>query len=604
MALDTTTLDQQLGDLQQQTQQVLQLKHKTRKQERTHIANVYVWWRTAREQGTYLEDKYAELAIPNNKLKGKINFRPFLTLVTGGSVNDNDLNLWQITLNAVHTDWEDKPQHYASDTIDRIVNFIDEQGGKTGIAKYHVAEAEELFVDDVVEDEQIKHWLDMPDESQVSEAFLAQAKDHYGKSTGAISVGLPQVQDTPDGYSVVIVRKNGEVSDVLGAVNNKKLIGEMLTSMYRNNFNVMPMSMRAVLEPLHVLNVPSIIADSADKFIESSRVKHALIDDKKVAAVKRLTYRKDNKDFLLSNVCVDAGVVIQAKPRVDLFGDVQGDLCLSNTLRKSIETRLLYPTMFNMFTTPVEDKFVANPEGSMYAYKLPLQCRLLVEGEYHAGMDGSDEAQQQINLSHPPIDWMPFYTDAPQLNWQVDMADEPFVATWTGHASSYWIRNTVCEFFDEWIAAYAKKSNRPVNKTLLLNLLEQSFVVGYELGKAGYPEVNDKWFRFENGQGIADVQVRSTDFAFAMRQISDLSLTNGVDIAVNAHAVQLTFQTLTHSYICRIPTCNGKGTRDKSLFKRYMPSQTQLHREYGDDDPTINFTDEEVTLLREQGKLV
>ena len=68
MALDTTTLDQQLGDLQQQTQQVLQLKHKTRKQERTHIANIYVWWRTTREQGTYLEDKYA--AVVSSAIAG------------------------------------------------------------------------------------------------------------------------------------------------------------------------------------------------------------------------------------------------------------------------------------------------------------------------------------------------------------------------------------------------------------------------------------------------------------------------------------------------------------------------------------------------------
>lgn len=38
MALDTASLDEQLGELKQQTQHVLLLKHKTRKEERTHLA--------------------------------------------------------------------------------------------------------------------------------------------------------------------------------------------------------------------------------------------------------------------------------------------------------------------------------------------------------------------------------------------------------------------------------------------------------------------------------------------------------------------------------------------------------------------------------------
>ncbi len=605
MALDTASLDEQLGELKQQTQHVLLLKHKTRKEERTHLATIYVWWRTVREQGTYLDDKYAELAIPNNKLQNKINFRPFLTLVTGGNVSKNDLNFWQITLNAVHAEWEARPDHYATDTIDRIVHFINEQGGKTGIASYHVDDAEDAYVDDVVEDKQVKHWVDELDDAEFMPTWIARAKAHYGSRASNISVDLQQVQATPDGFSLVIVHQNGTTTNLLGSVNDDTLIDELLTSKYRNDFSVMPKSMRMVLEPLHLLNVPEVIAASADQFVENSRVKDALIEGKKVVAVKRLTYRMATEDFLLSNVCMDSGVVIRAKPKTNLFGKVQGDLCLSNTMRQSVETRLLYKHMFNMYTTTSPDKFLAYPEGHIYAYKLPLQCTFDVSDDEKTGIRGSEVAQHISNIAHPPIDWMPFYTDAPQLHWQVDAIDDPFTPTWVGHASSYWLRTTVCEFFDKWIAAYAKKSNRPVNKTLLLNLMERSFVVGYEMGQDGmYVEDNDKRFNLDNGRGVADVQVRSTDFAFAMRQLADLDLLGGVHIGVNAHAVKLQFQTSVHSYTCWVPTCDSKGVRDKTSFKRYMPSQTQLHKEWGDDNANPNLTDEEEEQLRTQGKLV
>ena len=105
MATNTTAMDKQLATLKTATRNVLLQIRKTNKQEREHLAAIYVWWRSVKDVTGYLTDLYAKHGIEYYNIKNKINFRPLLTYLTNGDVESNDLNYWQQTLRAHRQAW-------------------------------------------------------------------------------------------------------------------------------------------------------------------------------------------------------------------------------------------------------------------------------------------------------------------------------------------------------------------------------------------------------------------------------------------------------------------------------------------------------------------
>lgn len=88
--------------------------------------------------------------------------------------------------------------------------------------------------------------------------------------------------------------------------NGAQVLRETLISSYRSDFRALPMTMRAALEPLHVVNVPRVIAKSFDKFAEYVSVQERVGKGKsKRAANRRLTYRPLTGDFILSQANVE-----------------------------------------------------------------------------------------------------------------------------------------------------------------------------------------------------------------------------------------------------------------------------------------------------------
>lgn len=602
MATNTTVLDQQLVELTKQTRQVLVMLQQANIENYKNLANIYLWWREVHKLKGYLEAKYAERAIESNNIQGKINFRPLLQLVTNGDIEKRRLNDWHKALNAIHVEFEGDKKAYANKkAVAGIVGFIQRENGITGLTGYYKnkGDDEAELVDDSVDAAQLRYWVKEIDETEFTDTFVMEAKAFCESHTSKVPATFAKLPTTQDGYSLVLVKKDGATCNVFGAVTDDKVINDMLTAVYRKDFSASPLPLRSVLEPLHLLNVPHVVAQNVDLYIENSKVDNAWLDDKKISADKRMTYKAKQKELLLSNVCVDAGVVVRAKPFSKLFDGVIGDLCLNRTLRRSIEVRLLHKAMFNMFSTNSSTTFVKNPVGHLYPFQLQLQNKMHITDEH--GVAAAEVIAHTSNYQHPPISWQPFYKGYTPLHWQVDIADEKFVGLWHGGISMEMLRNLANDFWDKWLPEYAKKHKRDENKTIKLNFFKKSMMLAYELGAAGY--ASNETFDLAHGIGKLELLVRSTDIAFLMRQLADLCVLGEVTMAANQHGLSLSFKTDTHNYTCIVPACDAKGRRDAKLCKRYTPSTTVLEEDWDADDATIHFTGEEEQALRAQGKL-
>lgn len=591
-------LDAQLLRLQKHNADVTLQVRMSRDQESKHFVSAYLWWREASAITGYLNDLYDHAGITHKQVKNKINFRPLLKLLSHGDIDDNDLLTWTVVLNKVHEQYQSKPKVYANNAVSQLALFIKNKGGKTGLAGYHNKQDEgadyEEVDDDASDAAEVKNLAFELNDDEFLPMLAQAARNYYGNHHSLQGVALPALNLTQQGYSIVIVKSHGTTTELVGTVADQRMVDDTLIRTYRNEFDAMPLTMRCVVEPLHLLNVPNAIAKSVDKFIENSKVENTIDVGKKERAYKRLVYRADTGEFMLSHLYMPAGVVLTAKPNQAMFGTGAGDMFINKDVRLSIEVRLLHQNLFNLFTTNSPKKYKALTRGAGNAYTAPLDTKLKIED------DGAATAklvkQHTTNLKHPSIAWTPFYKYIIKPRWQTAANIDHFKNDWQGAVDINWLRTTSVAFFDNWIAAYANKANRAVNKTINLSFGKHGLNMGYECGDKGFD--NQKTYPMETCKGSAKLQVRSADFAFFVRQLADLNVQGNIDCKANAHGVKFEFATAANTYMCLIPACNAQGVRDKTYCTVYTPATTEHAYDLDNDDKTPEITaEEEMQLL-------
>ena len=586
------TLDAQLVQLVSDMGHFDVLQKLTNEQERLVMANVYMWWRDARQVDGYLDECYKQHNITHNKTRDGLNFNPLLKLCTSGNISSNDLTTWSKALKVLHKDFEAHPKHYAHDPIGSLCHFIKQKGGKTGLAGYHFesSDDEDLAIADV--------GLYTLHETEFLPALQQAARTHFDAKPQA-SIALPALQTTADGYSVVIVKKQGNGYALVGTANDTKLINTALVATYQSDFEALPLTMRVVLEPLHILNVPKTLASSTDKLIETSNLIDAWDPKRrKEKAYKRLTYVADQQLFLLSNMQVDAGVVVKAKPKSEVITRKHGDLHLSNSTRQSIEVRLLHQGAFNLFKPSAEQKFKNVPAGFLAGCYVDLETKLDIESA--DGVTAADIKQHTTNLHHPPLSFMPFYKAFGDSRVQVINKTKRIKPAWHATVDLNWLRFAGAEFFDKWIVEYGKKSTRPVNKTLGLALASNAITIAYEFDdELGFDSVKQIALPSKSAKGAVELLMRSADFAFVVRQIADLNVLGDIELLADSDALVLKFETTASSYECWIPACDEKGERSSKHFNAYEVVQSDTFKMHIDpEDDVPEPTAEEMELLR------
>lgn len=593
-----TELDRQLDELQLDVANLQVLQKQAWAQERRIMAEGYVWWLGASEIDGYLDTVYDQHHITHNKLSSGNNFRPLVRLFFNSRVTENDLTQWQAALRRVHEEVTAKPVHYQYDTVERIAHFIKTNGGKSGLAGYHNKSQNDndkpLYEN--TEDDSIE--LFEVSESELTAVLQQEARRFYtGRRQQHIT--LPALHWTSAGYSVVVVRNDGSTAQLVGTTNNATLIDTALVSTYRNDFAALPTTMRVVLEPLHVLNEPCILAASHDKLRELGNIQDAWSDKgRKEKSHRRLIYRPATADFLLSYLGVDASVVLISKPKLPVISRDHGDLFLPQSTRRSVETRLLHQAMFNLFTTSTPDQFNTVSPGFIAANYVRLDTKLVLEDV--DGITANMIKNVAANINHAPLSLIPFYLSVGTPRWQADCNRAAFGHSWQADVGLDWLRGFTTSFLNKWIPAYGSKANRAVNKTLNLSLSPQALLIGYELDpKLGYDNVLSLPLPIGSAQGGVMLAVRSSDFAFAFKQISDLDVMGPINLQASETALVVKFETEVSCYQCWIPASDDRGERVAKCFAPYTPEMSSgFEMQLDLDDMVPEPTQQEDELLK------
>jgi hypothetical protein len=574
MTANESDLDQSLDLLKAESANVRVQVKISAKVERRFYAGVYVWWRQASQIAGYLEASFARNGIDFIPKQNRISWRPLLKLVTDQLITVNDLSLWSKALDTVHADVLRDPAHYAADPIGQIDFFIEQRGGKTGLAGYH-SKDEDQFDDQPAVKAQMLFELD---DDEFEPAFLSEAEAYFSNVSGTGLLNAPPVHLTNQSFGMVLVRKSRSGVEVLSTSNASQLVREMLISSYRSDLRALPATMRAVIELLHVLNVPRVIAKSFDKFAEYVSVQERAGKGKSARpSNRRLTYRPLTGDFLLSLANVDSSVVIVARPKTSVIDRAAGDLFLPAYVRRSIEVRLLHQRMFNMFAPSGSEQFISAPGNGLTDCFVSLRPKAAIIDLIKASGISETQAHARIsNLRHPAIAFVPYIEDGKD-HWQAAPKGKAFAPTWQATVSLDWLRDATRTFFDEWIAEYGAKAKREMNLTMRVVFDATGLLISHEFGdSAGWGSTKAIAMSPKPAKGAADMTVRSTDFAFVLRQIGDLEVTGPLHMEADHDALRLTFETGAMSYSVWIPSCNQKGVRSGKKFEPYHPVTIEL----------------------------
>lgn len=549
-------LDTQLNELKVNAENLNLINRTALQQERQFITECYIWWREAREINGYLQDLYQQQSIVANKVKKGENFRPFLRLIHNNRIEKTNLDNWSKAVRKVHEEVEANPQHYQNDMAERISHFIRINGGKTGLAGHgQKNKNQHLDLDDdqqLADDQDGDLSLFQISDQELIAVLRDEARLFY-ESSSLQGIELPALHVTDQGYSLVVVKKNGQATALVGTTNNTNLIDAALVGTYRNDFRALPTTVRSVLEPLHLLNEPQVLANFYDKLREFGDIPDMQLGKgRKEKSHRRLIYRPATQDFLLSYTSVSASPVVISKPKNKLLDRESGDLFLPNTTRRSVEARLLHQAAFNLFKTTAPEKFKSVSPGFIATHYVDLLTKIPI-----ANAGGVTAAMIQTvvtNINHRSLSLIPFYKSLGIPRWQVDFNREKFQPLWEAELTLDWLRIFSTDFLDKWIFAYGSKANRAVNKSLNLTLRQHDISIAYEYGSRGGYETQKIYPLHDKGTDRqVQLTVRSADFVFALKQLSSLDVMGSIRVEANAHAIGLMFETAVSCYQCWIP---------------------------------------------------
>jgi hypothetical protein len=537
-----------LAQLQQAASVVAAQLRSTNRAFYGHLAEVYVWWRSASSVDGYLDAEYARLGIRyKRKVNYGTNFAPVFWLVWGryNGLDDDKARRYSIVLNRFHDLYEAQKQ-YHTDTVAKLQNYLQAAGGIDGVVKDGMAEDEsdeDSVGDDEADGVKVRAAVDVG----------AAIDDLYGAAhafyESVQSPATAQLSTTPpatiDGLSVVLVNARGDAHQLVGASNDDSIIRPLLVHTYLHDFAALPPSIRCLAELVSTQCLPARLQPMYAALVDAA----ATVRSRK--AVRRVLFRHDVGDFVLSPIRAKSGVVTIAAPvhvPLERRADAGSDALLSTRARRALERRLVSGKDFNLFEPNRTDTIPALAVG-------PASHVLRLQNRY---------APQDFLF----LDFWPYKNEEVVPGEQLAIAaGAESACAWRAVLSLSWFRTFALEFTLPWIQTHGKYIKRSQQRVLSLRFQRDALTLKF-VHRDGVFE-NDHVIALPSisttGKAIA-VCALTKDFIVAMQAVADLGVVSPINLAVGRDALILDFATSAADYRIAIPTCSLDGVRSEGAF--------------------------------------
>lgn len=526
-----------------------------------HLSKIYLWWREARLIDGYLGAEYDKLGRTFKKIKYGTNYRPLLFLVygEGGGLDKNNLPIYNATLNALHTEFERRPKLYEQDAPAKLTTFISNAGGVVELAKTVPADDDDSALP-AFDRKKLAALADDINEILLKEAVLC--------SLGSPLPMLPIKHYFSLGYkqhSVLLVNKTDRGVGWVSTSTNSKLIQDLLVAEVRHRFDLQHPRVRPLLELLQTQSLPKHLAGLSTALVEKTTLTG--YGKQKFDAERRVLYRHETGEFVLSPMNAESGVVSVVKPSTQglphplqkpMFDNCGHDLLLQPRERASIEVDMLHDFNFNLFDAGPLNSVKRYPEADTASHVLSFRHRADKSRKFH-------------------VPFWPCYESFDKPQYQ--LLKEPSYksnALWKAKLSVFWFQQLSDAFLDRWLEKHATQLKRDRQSRLRLVFNEDSlcFEFVYRDGAfENFEEIPLESVASCGGSCVA--QFMSKDIVPVLRSVAHMQVNSRISLKLSADVLRLRFSTIDpggSEHEILVPTIDAAGQRAKAPFMLYQPT--------------------------------
>lgn len=548
-----------------------------------HLANAYLWWRKARELDGFIETEYDKLGLRKSSGQADPNFIPVLRVVCGKEsvLKDQEFQRRSRALNAIHIEFESKPNKYKSDSIAKLVNFIKSKGGVSELAGYG-------HVGNVPADrhEVATGTARYAKAEEASRAAIIEAAVNVGTfdANSAYLVGdcIPEYVSTDDrDCFLLLVQQTSDGRRVIGRTSDCELIETVLVDNHRKSFEAHASIARPLLELLQTQCYPDDLDNVAKKLVDVNVLEG--FGRKKFKSHRRVMFLHDSQQFLLSPINAYAGVVSLVTPNQQVLGKCSQDLFMPVDQSDALERKLLQHREFNLYDVGQVEQFPAGDSDTAVSHALTLVHRV--------------DPENKIDLH-----FSAFYDSLQQPLDQVGLnPDYRFKSQWQTALPHCYFQKLADQFLDPWLDGRGKHFSRGYNSLVQVHFGKECLDISFSY-KNGIFECQEAVEYMQKRRPIKSFSSNflSKDWLLAFRSIALLPVDGDVSLAVNNDVLRIGFTTRQDGgakHEIHIPTVDLKGKRSTAPFVRYEP-------ELVNDDSAADVNPEIAVLTRRDARII
>ncbi len=249
-----------------------------------HLSDLYLWWRSAVEVKGFLPKQYATLGRKFKTVTYGTNFSPLLWLAFGNNNLDrNSVDRYSRAMNAIHKEYESRPELYAKDGVTKLANFVVQSGGIAKLSGYIAAD------DDTENDApQNDNKKSNKDKQQTTQALL-ELTNMLGKSGEMHFIANSSyLKSTPTNFSLLLVQHTENGFNIIDSNNDFELVDTLLAQNLKQRFDVTKFPIRPLLELLQTQCWPKHLEGIVDRLVDKTRLKDH--NNKQFTSYRRVLY--------------------------------------------------------------------------------------------------------------------------------------------------------------------------------------------------------------------------------------------------------------------------------------------------------------------------
>lgn len=512
------------------------------------LSKTYIWWQSASAEKGFLEGLYKENNIQyKSEINADINFSPLLRYLWGmdGRQDSVYIDNWNRALNQIHIKVVSNKPYYKSNTLEKLISLIQNEGGIRGLAKY-----DSQITNQNNDKPKRKVKIDLNVEKKRIDAHLEQGKVYFGDKARAITkfTSSKPLPTADSAIGLALVRKTNSGYDILSAVDDKELIEQAIVRTYKRSTEGVPYTIKLLAEIIRSQTLPLPMKQMARSLNEPSS--HKDEDGKRINKLKRVLYMAQKRVFILSANRSSCSPVTIAMPNK---GIVEGkeDVFLAINDRTFIEDYLLHTGDINFYSTNFKDKLQKSTADEASTYKLLLENFVTKKIRY---------------IRFYPITSYKFEGAKEQAIIKNGLKFKPKYAT---KLDSNWVDSMNGNYLSGWANKLGKVIKRKPYETIGLTMSKSGLAFSYGKRADGWEEVTNIPFSKLNNNKTLSVSVLSKDILPVLNALVTTEILGQITLEADEKAIFFKYKTDCAEYWVAIPTCNESGKRNDEYFQSY-----------------------------------